>query len=81
MIRVICVAVRSGFSRLSATATSSTSPGVRADTRAGVGTSASNPPARQARIQRSIVWRDTRTRAPNGSVWVAWASSRTILPR
>lgn len=81
MIRTTCAAVRRGFSFLSATAISNTSAGVRADTRAGVGTSASNPPARQRRIHRSIVWRDTRTRAPNGSVWACSASSRTCLPR
>ena len=45
-IRATCAAVRSGFSRLSATASSSTcvsilAPGCRVD-----GTSASNPPAR-----------------------------------
>jgi hypothetical protein len=81
MIRAICAAVRAGFSRLSATATSNTSPGVRGNTRAGVGTRASNPPARHRRIQRSIVWREMRTRVPNGSRWVASASSRTIRPR
>jgi hypothetical protein len=45
-IRWTCAAVRSGFSRFSAAASSSTSPGVRGLACRGAGTSASNPPAR-----------------------------------
>ena len=48
--------------------------------RAG-GASAANPPDRQARIQRSIVGRDTRTLCPNGPGCPAAASSRTSRPR
>ena len=65
-ILATCAAVRSGRSRLSAAAKASTSAGVRGCTRAGVGTSASNPPARHQRTHRSIVCRDTRTCSPNG---------------
>jgi hypothetical protein len=65
-IRATWAAVRAGFSRFNAVATSSTSAGVRGVTRAGRGTSASNPPPRQSRAQRSMVWRETRTGAPNG---------------
>ena len=53
-------------SRFNATASSSTSAGVRGATRRGAGTSASNPPRRQSRIHRSSVARDTRTGSPNG---------------
>ena len=45
-IRCTWVAVRSGFSRFSAAASSSTSAGVRGVTCRGCGTSASNPPSR-----------------------------------
>ena len=77
----MAAAVRSGFSRRSATASSSTSAGVRGVHWRGLGTSASNPPARQSRIQRSMVCRLMRTRRPNGSVCSRDASSRTIFPR
>ena len=80
-IRRIAAAVRSGFSRRNATASSSTSPGVRGVHWRGLGTSASNPPARQSRIHRSMVCREIRTRRPNGSVCSRDASSRTIFPR
>ncbi len=73
--------MRWGFSRRSATANSSTSDGVRWLVWRGLGTSASNPPARQSRIQRSSVWRDTRTGVPNGPVWSAAAIERTSRPR
>jgi len=63
---VTWAAVRSGFSFFSATASSSTSAGVRALTRAGAGTSASNPPARQSRIQRRIVCSEIRIFCPAG---------------
>ncbi len=74
-------AVRAGFSRFNAVASSSTSAGVRGVTRAGRGTSASNPPLRQSRAQRSMVWRETRTGAPNGPVCSRSASARTSRPR
>jgi hypothetical protein len=45
-IRCTCAAVRSGFSRFSAAARSSTSPGVLGLACRGAGTSASNPPSR-----------------------------------
>jgi hypothetical protein len=80
-VRRIAAAVRSGFSRRSATANSSTSPGVRGVHWRGLGTSASNPPTRQSRIHRSMVCRLIRTRRPNGSVCSREASSRTICPR
>src|SRR6266542_3967694 len=61
-IRRTWVAVRSGFSRFSATANSMISAGsLELDCR-GLGTNASNPPRRQARIHRSRVSRETRTR-------------------
>ena len=44
-IRRTCAAVRSGFSRFSASASASTSSGVRGWHCRGDGTSASNPPA------------------------------------
>jgi hypothetical protein len=44
-MRRTCAAVRSGFSRFSASATASTSSGVRGWHCRGDGTSASNPPA------------------------------------
>src|SRR5919198_98819 len=80
-ILATCAAVRCGCSRLSAAANASTSAGVRALNRAGVGTSASNPPARHQRIHRSMVCRDTRTGSPNGPWWLRSASSRTSRPR
>ena len=66
MISRTCAAVRSGRSRLSANASSSISAGVRGATTRGRGTSASNPPRRYARIQRSSVPRATRTSRPSG---------------
>jgi hypothetical protein len=80
-IRVICAAVRPGFSFFSATASSSTSAGVRGVTRAGAGTRASNPPVRQSRAHRRIVCCDTRICCPAGPSWSRPASSRTSAPR
>jgi hypothetical protein len=80
-MRATCAAVRAGFSRFSAAASSSTSAGVRGPTRAGAGTSAANPPACQARTHRSIVGRETRTGSPEGPRCSAAASARTIRPR
>ena len=51
MISRTCAAVRSGRSRLSANASSSIRPACAAPPPAAAGTSASNPPARYARIQ------------------------------
>ena len=61
-IRATCAAVRAGFSRFSPAASSSTAASVRGVTCRAGGASAANPPARQARIHRSIVSRDTRHR-------------------
>ena len=58
-IRATCAAVRAGFSRFSAAARARTSAGVRRVTWRAGGISASNPPARQARIHRSRLGRDT----------------------
>ena len=55
--------------------------GARRRPGAGAGTSASNPPARQRRIHRSSVSRDTRTGRPNGSVCSRAAIARTSRPR
>ena len=65
-IRITCAAVRTGFSRFSPAASSSTAASVRGVTCLAGGASAANPPARQARIHRSIVSRDTLTGSPNG---------------
>ena len=62
----IWAAVRPGTSRFSPAASSSVDAGVRGSDRRGEGTSASNPPARQARIHRSRLTRETRIRSPNG---------------
>ena len=71
-----------GVSRLSPTANSSTSGGVCAASRRGAGTSAANPPARYARIQRSRLARLTRTGSgPNGPGWIRAATARTSRPR
>jgi hypothetical protein len=80
-ILAICSAVRFGASRLSVAAASSSSAGVRGTPTRGSGTRAANPPARQARIQRSRVLRPTRTRCPSGPRWSRSASARTSAPR
>nr|WP_227012905.1 MULTISPECIES: hypothetical protein [unclassified Pseudonocardia] len=66
---------------MSAAAVASTSGGVRAVTLAGWGTSASNPPTRQARTHRSMVCRVTCTGSANGPGCARSASSRTSFPR
>ena len=81
MIRITCAAVRSGFSRFSPAASSSTAASVRSMTCRAGGASAANPPDRQARTQRSIVARETATGSPNGPSCARAASSRTIRPR
>ena len=80
-IRRTCAAVRAGFSRLSASATSSTSADVRGAHWRGLGTSASNPPARHSAIHRSSVHRVSRTGRPSGPTCSAAASARTSAPR
>ena len=80
-IRSTCAAVRSGFSRFSPAASSSTSGSVRSVTCRAGGASAANPPDRQARIHRSAVARDTVTGSPNGPACSLPAISRTIRPR
>jgi hypothetical protein len=79
--RATCAAVRAGFSRFSAAARPSTSAGVRGVTWRDDGASESNPPDRQARIQRSRLGRDTVTGSPNGPACSRAASSRTSRPR
>jgi hypothetical protein len=79
--RSTCAAVRPGFSRFSAAASSRVSASVRGITCRAGGTSASNPPARQPRIHRSIVARDTLTGSPNGPGCARAASSQTSRPR
>ena len=79
--RMTWAAVRAGFSRFSAAASSSTSAGVRKVTWRAGGASASNPPDRQARIHRSRLARDTRTGTPNGPACSRAASPRTSRPR
>jgi hypothetical protein len=79
--RATWAAVRSGFSRFSAAARASTSAGVRGVTWRDGGAKASNPPDRQARIQRSRLGRDTVTGSPNGPACSRAASSRTSRPR
>ena len=74
-------AVRAGFSRFNATANSRVWAQVRGFAPRGGGTSAWNPPARHARIQRSSVTRETCTRAPNGPACSASAIPRTMAPR
>ena len=70
-----------GFSRFSPAASSSTAASVRGVTCRAGGASAANPPDRQARIQRSIVARDTATGSPNGPSCARAAISRTSRPR
>jgi hypothetical protein len=79
--RATCAAVRAGFSRFSAAARASTSAGVRGVTWRHGGASASNPPDRQARIQRSRLGREIVTGSPNGPACSRAASSRTSRPR
>jgi len=76
--RRTCAAVRAGFSFFSPTASSTSCASVRGAHWRGAGTSASNPPARRAVIQRSTVLRDTLTTAPNGPACSPAAMPRTI---
>ena len=77
MTRATCAAVRCGFSLFSAAASSSTAASVRGATCRGEGHSASNPPARYARIHRSRLVRDTRA----GPACTCAAMPRTSPPR
>ncbi len=74
-------AVRSGASRLSASAMSSICVGTFNDSARGLGLRASNPPARHARIHWSAVDRPTRTSTPPGPTWMPSANWRTRRPR
>ena len=76
----MCAAVRAGCSRRSAIASSNSRSGVAFGERRGAGTSASNPPSRYQRIQRSSVLRETRTH-PSGFRCSRAASARTSAPR
>ena len=66
MMRTTCAAVRAGRSRFNATARSMKDWGIFDSALRDSGTNAANPPARHARIHRSIVERDTTTRSPFG---------------
>ena len=81
MICRTCAAVRSGSSRLSASARHSTRAGVNGADCRGRGHNPSNPPARYARIQSSNVERPTTISRPSGPTWSLAASARTSLPR
>ena len=81
MMRAMWAAVRAGCSRLSRTASSSAWASVRGPTWRSAGISASNPPARHARIQRSRLARDTVTGSSDGPRCTWAASSRTSAPR
>ncbi len=81
MISPTWAAVRPGASRLSFTARSNTPAGVFGSALRGTGTSASKPPERQARIQRSKVLRLTVVRVPAGLRWSRRARARTSAPR
>lgn len=74
-------AVRSGSSRLSASARCNTSSGTFGDKARGLGLSASNPPARHARIHPSSVERPTVISIPSGCGCGRPAISRTSRPR
>ena len=80
-IRRTCAAVRPGLSRFSASASASTSSGVRGAGCRGLGTSASNPPASYSRRHRVSVEYDTVARRPPGPSWARPASSLARQPR
>jgi hypothetical protein len=81
-IWAIWALVRMGASRLRLTASSNSASGLRScAVERSAGSSASNPPARQARIQRSSVLRLTLTLLPSGPRWSRSASWRTSTPR
>ena len=79
--RRTCAAVRPGFSRFSASASASTSCGVRGAGCRGDGTSASNPPSSYRLRHRVSVEYDTVTRRPPGPSWTRPASSLARQPR
>ena len=79
--RRTCAAVRPGFSRFSASASASTSSGVRGAGCRGDGTSASNPPSSYRLRHRVSVEYDTVTRRPPGPSWTRPASSLARQPR
>ena len=81
MIRRTCAAVRSMFSRFSAAASASTLSAVTGSHLRSLGSSASNPPARQALIHLSMVLRETCTPRPPGPACTCPAMPRTTLPR
>ena len=81
MIRRTCAAVRSMFSRFSAAAIASTLSAVTGSHLRSLGSSASNPPLRQARIHRSMVLRETCTPRPPGPACTCPAMPRTTRPR
>ena len=74
-----CAAVRAGFSRFSAAARPAPRRGPQGDL-AGRRGQRVEPAARQARIHRSRLARDTRTGSPNGPACSRAASSRTTGP-
>ena len=76
-----CAAVRAGFSRFSAAASSSICGAVRGVTCRGGGASASNPPARQVRIHRSSRGPRHPDRLAERAPMRLPASSRTTRPR
>ena len=81
MIRRTCAAVRSMFSRFSAAAIASTLSAVTGSHLRSLGSSASNPPARQALIHLSTVLRETCTPRPPGPACTCPAMPRTTRPR
>ena len=81
MIRRTCAAVRSMFSRFSAAAIASTLSAVTGSHLRSLGSSASNPPVRQARIHLSMVLRETCTPRPPGPACTWPAMPRTTRPR
>jgi hypothetical protein len=76
-----CAAARSGFSFFKADASPGTLAWARGSTRRGEGHSASNPPARQARIHLSRLVPDTCTGRPDGPACAFAAMPRTSRPR
>jgi hypothetical protein len=81
MMRRTCAEVRAGRSRFRVAAKDRICAGVTAPWARPRGFNASNPPARQARIHRSMVSLETVTVPPNGPGWTIAARSLTIGPR
>jgi hypothetical protein len=81
MTRAIWAPVRAGFSRRNAHAKSRIVSGERGFVALGAGFNASNPPDRHVRIQRSRLFRLTRTAIPSGPGWDTAARARTARPR